>query len=707
MCLKHVARQVMLVALIGSAIAFSPAATMAQGGFEGWHLEPGIAKAHLVMVARVASISQLTIVEGAKTDVAHREYRFQPIRRLKGIFQRDQLSMTAADLGCVADEGTRSCPLKEGEYRLLVLAQQQGQTYGCVSAGTKGMTFGERVPLLDGPDDPLVAVVETLIRVVDSNSRRERAKLLVDRLEGTTGLAVVPILSSLKLRADWGAREPAALASLSRLALDTSPAVSGGAIEALRDILGHRPQTGGPVPLQTVSEALREILRTDEARTRIRVAALEALGILHALGHASPETQDILQSHLKSGATFAERTAAATALSRVQDPAAAAAVSAAFDALPLDEPPARELILARAVIRLTPQDAERLLLSRMERSIRARQSLDAEIESLGRIQSGAAVPLLLEAARQSQSIPVEPQRIAGALGRLRDDRALQVLARWLRNADFNTRDAVLTALENLDSEAVAREVRGTLKSEPHLPYKLRIARILARHGIADGYALATEHLADDQQTGAATLVLASLNDGRTANDLSAILASRPDRRWHAAALSGLAATGDVEARRQLLTILNDDRHPLALQATEAAGLAGDPELVRPLAPLIQSRNRNLARAALLAVRRFFSDVRTSPRGLEAVDLDRDALRPDAVHVAAETRTAIATSAAALLTDAYVDLDLRLEAVKVARLLDGEFNDDLFLAVADQSELEGTPLLPAVLAELQRRRRAEQ
>src|SRR5256885_17130469 len=77
----------------------------AQEGFEGWHLEPGVGQAHLVMVVRVASISKLTVVEGAKTDVALREYRFQPIRRLKGIFQRDQLSMTATDLGCLAEDG--------------------------------------------------------------------------------------------------------------------------------------------------------------------------------------------------------------------------------------------------------------------------------------------------------------------------------------------------------------------------------------------------------------------------------------------------------------------------------------------------------------------------------------------------------------------------------------------------------------------------
>ncbi len=85
--------------------------TSAQEGFEGWHLEPGVGQAHLVMVARVARISRVTVVEGAKTDVGLREYRFQPVRLLKGIFQRDQLSMTASDLGCTADDGPAAPPL--------------------------------------------------------------------------------------------------------------------------------------------------------------------------------------------------------------------------------------------------------------------------------------------------------------------------------------------------------------------------------------------------------------------------------------------------------------------------------------------------------------------------------------------------------------------------------------------------------------------
>src|SRR5689334_9836920 len=76
---------------------------LAQEGFEGWNLEPGVEKAHVVMVARVVSVGRLTVVQGAKTDVALREYRFQPVQRLKGIFQRSELSMTASDLGLPAE----------------------------------------------------------------------------------------------------------------------------------------------------------------------------------------------------------------------------------------------------------------------------------------------------------------------------------------------------------------------------------------------------------------------------------------------------------------------------------------------------------------------------------------------------------------------------------------------------------------------------
>jgi hypothetical protein len=286
----------------------------------------------------------------------------------------------------------------------------------------------------------------------------------------------------------------------------------------------------------------------------------------------------------------------------------------------------------------------------------------------------------------------------------------------MRGNDYQLKEPALAALEELDSPLAAREARPLLKSEAHLPFKLRLARLLARHELADGYALATEHLADDSQTAEATLVLAALNDARTSKDLSAILTARPDRRWHAAALTGLAATGDKAARGQLLVILADDRHPLAADAAEAAGLADDVDLVRPLAKLVQSRNRQIALAALVALRRAFTSVRTSPRGLATVDLaaadvegqDEDhgeRLKP-AVDVPAETRAEIVTAIASLILDAYVDVAVRQEAFAVLKLLRGEKYAELLASLADQAELEGTPLLFAAEAELRRQRRVD-
>ena len=587
----------------------------AQEDFEGWNLEPGVGQAHLVMVARVASISRLTVVEGAKTDVALREYRFQPIRRLKGIFQRDQLSMTAADLGCPAEDAALACPLKEGEYRLLILAQQQGQSWGCVSAAPGATTFGERVPLLTGMDDPLVAVVETLIQVADSRSRHERATLLVKRLDGIDGMAVVPLLSSLRRRADWAASDERALPALARLVRDEATAVRGGALEVLRDLLASRVMPKEPRQLDHAADALRVVLEARDGITRVRLAALEALGHLLALKADVAWARELLIVQLATAETHAERAAAVTALARIAQPQASAAVLAALAKLPLDEDSARVSTYARAAVRLDAAGAERVLLVRLERSLQARQSLRAEVEMLGQMRSKKSLPALLAAAGQPTVAQVDRHYLARALGRLGDDRAVPVLIGWLRGNDYQIKEFALAAMENLDSQAAAREARPLLKSEAHLPYKLRLARLLARHEMGDGYALATEHLADASHTAEATLVLVALGDARAAKDLSAVLAARPDRRWHAAALTGLAATGDAAARRQLLAILADDRHPLAADAAEAAGLAGDADLLRPLATLAQSRNKRIALAALVALRRFFTDARTSPRGL--------------------------------------------------------------------------------------------
>lgn len=698
--------------------------------FNGWNLEPGVSQAHLVLVARVASISQLTVVEGAKTDVALREYRFQPVQVLKGIFQRDQLSMTASDLGIPADDATSAPPLNEGEFRLLILVQRQEPgILGCVSAAPGATTFAQRVPLLTGPDDPLVAVVKTLIKVADTRSRRERAALLVDRLADTDGISAVPLLTSLRLRADWAAPvqpfagcgpAPGILALLARNPL---PSVRRAALEVLRDMLESGIVPDDPRQLDGAAESLRLILLSNEANTSVRLAALETLGHLLVLKSDCDWSSEFLVSQLTSAVTHAERAAAFAALARIaRQGAERVAFEKAFADLPLDELPERESIYSRALLRLLPSDdvrqelgeipfAEQLLLDRLNRSIAARQSLEAEIVALGSMRSKESLSVLLAAAAHADLSPRDRHYLAWALGRLGDDRAAPVLADWLQRDEFQVKEVALAALENIDSQVAAREVRPLLKSEAHLPYKLRIARLLARHGMADGYSLATEHLADVGNTPQAALVLAALDDPRTTSDLSVIVTAPPDRRWQAAAITGLAAIGDSATRKQLLDILADDRHPLAAEAAQAAGLTADAELLLPLSRFAQSRNKQIAMGSLVALRRFLSGVRSSPRGLAAVDpphsslddqdqCDGKSLQP-AADIPPETLAAIAEAVALLVVDTYVEADVRHAALAVARLLGGERYSQLLTDLADQAELEGTPLLTEV--QLERRR----
>ena len=596
----------LIVALFAGPF-LAPREAGAQGAFEGWHLEPGVAQAHLVMLARVASVGQLRVVEGAKTDVALREYRFQPVRRLKGIFQRDELAMTGGDLGLISEDASQPAPLQEGEFRLLILVQQQGlESMGCVSASPGATTFDERVPRLSGPDDPLVTVVDTLIRVTDSRSRRERARLLIDGLMQAEGIAAAPLLSSLRLRADWAATDPRAYAALARLARDPQLAVRRAALDTLRDMLasGARPQD--PQLLEPVADALRQVFETKEAITQLRVTALEALGHLLAMGPSNDWSRELLITELTGAATYAERGAAVTALAQLNDPAAAPAALEALGKLPLDELPAREAVYANSALQLDSPGAQRALLTRLERSIAARQSLAGEIEPLGRTRNRECLPLLLAAANLATLAYDDRRDIAWALGRLGDDRSVPVLMSWLRGDDYHLKERALAALETLDSDLAGSEVRTLLKSEPHLPFKLRMARLMARHGIADGYALATEHLADvGQYLGALAVVLVArvrdrsgLGNLRTV-DQRHLVRERGQRPWTGGAEPIGIVLGHVADRQRLIVTREVDMDRLG-EFRQARQLPGVLEGVVVLVGRHQEDVLEEARQLLLA-----------------------------------------------------------------------------------------------------------
>ena len=58
-----------------------------------------IARAELVIAVRLVDVVESKIVHGGKQVEVTLQYRFEPVRTLKGIYVRDTLLLTDADLG--------------------------------------------------------------------------------------------------------------------------------------------------------------------------------------------------------------------------------------------------------------------------------------------------------------------------------------------------------------------------------------------------------------------------------------------------------------------------------------------------------------------------------------------------------------------------------------------------------------------------------
>src|SRR5262245_30954295 len=190
-------------------------------------LEGALARADLVLVVRVVDVSEEKIVYGGKAERSTQQFRFGPVRTLKGIFAREALLLTSDDLGTDRfAEG--AAPIERGQLRLLVLGRR-GPGYANVNpAGGLDLS----IPPLDGEDDPLARAVGALIAVTQERDRAKRVSFLLDGLRPATGPAAVPLLVSLRRRPLLAAQAPGVEAIAGSLG-DPSPAVREAAARAL------------------------------------------------------------------------------------------------------------------------------------------------------------------------------------------------------------------------------------------------------------------------------------------------------------------------------------------------------------------------------------------------------------------------------------------------------------------------------------------
>ncbi|MHC5543329.1 hypothetical protein ACYOEI_34330, partial [Singulisphaera rosea] len=132
-------------------------------------LEPSLAQAELVLAVRLVDVTETKIVRGGQNVEVTQQFRFEPVRVLKGIFARSELLMTGQDLGIYRfAEGSER--LKVGQLMLVTLGRQGLNYFNCNGAPT----LGQSIPRLTDKDDPLLEAVDILIDMARKRNRVER-----------------------------------------------------------------------------------------------------------------------------------------------------------------------------------------------------------------------------------------------------------------------------------------------------------------------------------------------------------------------------------------------------------------------------------------------------------------------------------------------------------------------------------------------------
>ena len=169
-------------------------------------LEPAVAQAELILAVRLVDVTETKIVHGGRDVRITEQFRFEPVRVLKGIFAHESLLMTGEDLGIYrfAESTDR---LARGSSCSSCWAGKDRTTFNCNPA----QTLAQSIPRLEGKDEPLLGRRRYPDRH-DPPARPRRAgwPCWSTGLKAAKGRAVAPLLLSLNRRALMAAQAPGA-----------------------------------------------------------------------------------------------------------------------------------------------------------------------------------------------------------------------------------------------------------------------------------------------------------------------------------------------------------------------------------------------------------------------------------------------------------------------------------------------------------------
>ncbi len=628
-------------------------------------LEPAVAQAELILAARLVDVTETTIVHGGQNAQVTQQFRFEPVRVLKGLFARDALLMTGQDLGIYRfAEG--SDRLERGQLLLVLLGRQGANYFNCNSAAT----LNQSIPRLDGEADPLLPAVEALVGMSRLRDRSARVKVLREALQPAEGREAAPLLIALGRRAPLAARDPAAAGAIVPHLKADSAALREVAARTLSALLQAvpPPKAGAdPSPIQLeAARGLAAALADAGPDLAAKVAMIDALGEAGAAAVARDPAARAWIAAEPEAATFAETASRLLALGELPATDRKDEAARAYEALALDAPATLEQAAGRALGRLDPPRAAELIAARLAKKDDAGLDVSAEIDRLGRLPAELAVPPLL-AAWERPLAANERLAYARAAALVPDARLIPSLSDLLDPRQYQTRLYAMEALRKINTGEAASTLAPHLDEEADPTQQLRLVAFLGRHGLRDGYPRAIEHVSQPALRDQAVAALAALNDPRAVPELRRIWQESNDLAWNAAALRGLARLGQADIAPRLLEIAATPGDSLAPSALLGLGDLGTPEALPIVREALNSRRDESVIAATRAAARLLS---------------RPALKDDA----------ILDRLAALLADADASPEVRRASLDALAALNDPRLGPGLLAVARDANLEGSPLL---------------
>ena len=644
------------------ASAFAQQAPPREEWYRGLELEEAAANAELILVVRVEEVSEIRIVSGGKGESATQQFRLKPLRVVKGVFARPELILGSADLGYRFGGQMRN--LKAGQTRLLFLGRSD---VGYRNVNERDNSLDHALPPLADENDPLLQGVTALLALHAEPDRFRRIALLTAALAKNSGPAAVPLLAAIPPRSLLAAQRADIAPAILRHLADPSPAVRITAASALRAVLA-----ADYLPHDALRDAAGTALATalaDGGRSLpARAALIETAGELDAVRDPALLAQLDFEKPVRS---LAERFAQIEAVGKLRLPAFRDKLLALAQSLPLDA--AYHDPTESALGRVDAAAGAAEIARRADAKIAAGFDCGSELAAAATLPDADAAALLVRLAAlplNSGERYVLASRAGEVCARTPDERLVAPLAGWLDPDEPDLRNAAVEALLAIGSPAAARALQPRIAQERNLLTKLRIAELLGKHGMRDGYPYAIEHVSEPSLTDQAVAALVAMRDPRTLAEAKKILETSNDTTWNHAAIRILGALGAKELAPKFTALLADWKNPLAPAALIALADLGDPGVLPKINEALAARSETLVIAAAAAARRLLAHPEIQ------ADATRDQL-------------------AALLADASASEQTRRAALDTLLALKDPRLDRALLSTVGDASLERTDLLTQI------------